>query len=54
MGVAAVTAVFATENIVDILVSRYVQFELELFTWTIIAGVCAVIVYEIGDERGDW
>jgi hypothetical protein len=54
MGIAAVTAVFATENIVDILVSNYVDFQLEIGVWIVIAAVCAIIVHEVGEDRGDW
>lgn len=54
MGVAAVTAVFATENIIDELVDRYIQLQLEIGVWLIIAIIAAVVVYYVGDERGDW
>lgn len=54
MGIAAVTAVFATENIVDTLVTMYIVLELEILTWIIIAGISAFVVYYIGDERGNW
>ena len=54
MGVAAVLAVFATENIVDILVSNYLQFEVEIGVWIVMALICAFIVHEVGEDRGDW
>ena len=54
MGLAAVAAVFAAENVLDILVSRYVDLGPELAVWTLIALVCAWVVYEVGEERGDW
>jgi len=54
MGIAAVIAVFATENILDILVSKYLRFEAEIGVWVILAIVCAFVIHEIGEDRGDW
>jgi hypothetical protein len=54
MGIAAVIAVFATENVVDAVVSRYINIEFEVMIWVVIAIVCAAIVHEVGEDRGDW
>jgi len=54
MGLAAVAAVFAAENLIDIVVSRYVDLGAEIMTWFIIALVAAIILYEVGEDRGDW
>lgn len=54
MGVAAVIAVFATENIVDILISKYVDFPVEIVVWIFIAALAGSIVHGIGEDRGDW
>jgi len=54
MGIAAVAAVFATENIIDILISKYVQLELEIATWVVIGIIAALIIHEVGEDRGDW
>lgn len=52
MAIAAVSGVFATENIVDIVVSRFFTLHAELVTWTIVALIAAVVVYIIGEDRG--
>lgn len=54
MGVAAIIAVFATENIVDILITKYFHLELEIGVWIVMAVICAIIVHEVGEDRGDW
>lgn len=54
MGIAAVVAVFATENVVDILISRYLHLEIEIGVWIVLAVISALILYEVGEERGDW
>lgn len=54
MFLAAVAAIFATENIIDMLVNRYAPTSVEILTWLIIAIVAAVIIYEVGEDRGDW
>lgn len=54
MGIAAVTAVFATENVVDILISRFIHFEFEIGVWLVIAAISAFVLYEVGEDRGDW
>mgnify|MGYP006275415287 CR=1 FL=1 len=54
MGLAAVIAVFATENVVDMLVSRYLTMSTEVIVWLILAALCSFIVYEVGEDRGDW
>ena len=54
MGIAAVAAVFATENVIDILISKYVQLELEIATWVVIGIIAALIIHEVGEDRGDW
>jgi len=54
MGLAAVAAVFAAENLIDIVVSRYVDLGAEIMTWFIIALAAAIILYEVGEDRGDW
>lgn len=54
MFLAAVAAIFATENIIDTLVNRYAPTSVEILTWMIIAAVSAVVIYEVGEDRGDW
>lgn len=54
MGVAAVVAVFATENVVDIILSSYIQLEFEIGVWILLALVSAAILHEVGEDRGDW
>lgn len=54
MVVFSIVAIFAVENAADIIVSRYVEFEFELGLWIVIAAICAFIVHEIGEDRGDW
>lgn len=54
MGIAAVTAVFATENVVDMAVARLISIEAEIVVWIVIAGLSAWIVHEVGEDRGDW
>lgn len=54
MGICAVAAVFATENIIDILISKYVVFPMEVVVWVLIAAMSAIILHEVGEDRGDW
>lgn len=54
MGVAAVAAVFATENIIDVVVSRYAPLEGEIVIWIIVAALASLVVYFVGEDRGDW
>lgn len=54
MGVFAVIAVFAVENVADILISRYVDFTAEVVVWIIVAAIAGFIVHEVGEDRGDW
>ena len=54
MGLLAVVAVFATENVIDILVTRYLMVGVEIILWLILAILCSFVVYEIGEDRGDW
>lgn len=54
MGISAVVAVFATENVVDILISRYIVFPAEVVVWVLIAAMSAIILHEVGEDRGDW
>lgn len=54
MGIAAVVAVFATENVVDLLVTRYADVGAEVILWIILAAISGLIVYEVGEDRGDW
>lgn len=54
MGIAAVVAVFATENVVDILISRYIVFPAEVVVWGVIAIIAGIILHEVGEDRGDW
>lgn len=54
MGVAAVAAVFATENIIDVVVSRYAPLEGEIVIWLIVAALASLVVYFVGEDRGDW
>lgn len=54
MGLAAVIAVFSAENVVDILINRYANFTAEIAVWLVLALVAAFIVYEVGEDRGDW
>lgn len=54
MVISAAAGVFAVENVIDLLVSRYVITPVELITWMLIAVISGVVVYHVGDERGDW
>lgn len=54
MGIAAIVAIFATENVVDILITRYTFIEAELVVWIMIALGAGVILHEVGEDRGDW
>jgi len=54
MGIAAVTAVFATENVVDMVISKYVQPEIEVVWWVALAILSGWVLYELGEDRGDW
>ena len=54
MAVFSIVAIFAVENAADIIVSRYLKFEFKLGLWVVIAAICALVVHEIGEERGDW
>ena len=49
-----VIGIFAIENAADILISTYAPGFREIFVWTAIAIISGVVVYEVGDERGDW
>lgn len=54
MAIFSIVAIFAVENAADIIISRYVKFEFELGLWITIAIVCAIVIHEIGEDRGDW
>lgn len=54
MFIAAVVAVFSVENILDLIVSKYLFIELEISIWVVLAIIAAAILYEVGEDRGDW
>ena len=54
MVLATVVGIFAVENAADILISTYAPGFREIFVWAAIAVVCAFVVYEVGEDRGDW
>lgn len=54
MGIATIAAVFATENLVDAIVSRFIPLKGEIITWLIVAIIASIIVYKVGEDRGDW
>ena len=49
-----VIGVFAVENAADIFISTHTPREGEIFVWVAIAIVSAFVVYETGEDRGDW
>lgn len=54
MAVCIIVGVFAVENVAELLVSRYMDVLGEATIWAIIAVICGLIVYEVGEDRGDW
>lgn len=54
MGICAVSAVFATENVIDILITKYVVFPTEILLWVSIAAISGYVLHEVGEDRGDW
>lgn len=54
MAVCVIIGVFAVENVAEILVDRFAGFAAELVMWSLIAMACAIVIYEVGEDRGDW
>ena len=54
MFISAVIAVFSVENVADIFLSKYIQFEFEIGVWIAVAIISGAILYEVGEDRGDW
>lgn len=54
MAVFSIVGIFAVENAADIVISRYIDIEEELIVWILLAIISALVVHEIGEDRGDW